>query len=114
MKKRLEELKPQLEIKTEENQKMLINLQKKQKEADAKREVCENEERECNIQKDSANALKEDCQRDLDKVLPILAQAVAVLNEIKKDDINILKSFQNPSASVVLVFEGLCYAFDED
>ncbi|KAL4494234.1 hypothetical protein ABPG73_018753, partial [Tetrahymena malaccensis] len=114
MKKRLEELKPQLEIKTEENQKMLINLQKKQKEADAKREVCESEERDCKIQKDNANALKEDCQRELDKVLPILAEAVKILSKISKDDINILKSFQNPSPSVVLVFEGLCYAFDED
>jgi len=58
MKKRLEELKPQLAIKTEENQKMLINLQKKQKEADSKREICEAEERECNIQRDAANNLK--------------------------------------------------------
>lgn len=72
---------------------MLIILQKKQKEADAKREICEGEERECNMQRDSANALKEDCQRDLDKVLPILAEAVKVLAKISKDDINILKSF---------------------
>ena len=93
---------------------MLIILQKKQKEADSKREICEAEERECNIQRDSANNLKQDCQRDLDKVLPILAEAVKILSKISKDDINILKSFQNPTDSVVLVFEGVCYAFDED
>lgn len=37
-----------------------------------------------------------------------------ILSKISKDDINILKSFQNPTDSVVLVFEGVCYAFDED
>jgi len=40
---------------------MLIQLQKKQKEADAKKEICELEEKDCNIQRDKANALKEDC-----------------------------------------------------
>lgn len=40
---------------------MLIVLQKKQKEADAKREICEGEERECNGQRDAANFLKLDC-----------------------------------------------------
>jgi dynein heavy chain len=48
----LKELQPLLKEKTEENSKMLINLQKKQKEANAQREVCESDERECNIKKE--------------------------------------------------------------
>lgn len=38
------------------------------------------------MQRDSANALRNDCQNDLDKVLPILASAAEALNKIKKDD----------------------------
>jgi dynein heavy chain len=48
-------------VKTEENTKMLIILQKKQKEADAERLICEGEEKECNIQREEANALRMDC-----------------------------------------------------
>ncbi|EAS04067.1 axonemal dynein heavy chain (macronuclear) [Tetrahymena thermophila SB210] len=114
MQKELEELQPQLVIKTEQNQKMLIHLQKKQKEADAKREVCENEEKDCNVQRDKANALKEDCQQELDKVLPILGKAAQALDNITKDDMTTLKSFTKPPEAAAIVMEGMCYAFDED
>ena len=41
MQKELEELKPKLEVATVENKELLVNLTKNQKEADAKKEVCE-------------------------------------------------------------------------
>ena len=41
MQKELEELKPQLEKATIENKQLLVNLQANQKEADAKKKVCE-------------------------------------------------------------------------
>ena len=40
MQKELEELQPKLEIATVENKKLLVDLQKNQKEADAKKSVC--------------------------------------------------------------------------
>ena len=40
---------------------MLINLQKKQKEAEAKKQICELEEKETNVKRDEANALRLDC-----------------------------------------------------
>lgn len=45
MQKQLEELKPKLEIATIENKELLVNLQKNQKDADAKKLICEGEER---------------------------------------------------------------------
>jgi dynein heavy chain len=58
--------------------------------------------------------LKEDCQNDLDKVLPLLAGAAKALDNITTDDMTTLKSFTNPPEPAQLVMEGLCYAFDED
>lgn len=65
---------------------MLIVLQKKQKEADGKKQICEADEKECNITRDSANALKTDCQAELAKVLPLLDAANEALDKITKDD----------------------------
>ena len=72
MQKELEDLQPLLEKATIENKQLLVNLQANQKEADAKKTVCEAEEKECNITRDEANALRADCQKDLDRVLPLL------------------------------------------
>ena len=114
MQKELEELKPKLEIATIENKELLVNLQKNQKDADAKKLICEGEERECNIQRDEANHLRADCQQDLDRVLPLLDQAAAALDKITQDDMTQLKSYVNPPVAAAIVMEGVCYVFNED
>ena len=58
--------------------------------------------------------LREDCQKELDKVLPLLAAASEALDKITKDDMTTLKSFAKPPDSAAIVMEGLSYAFDED
>jgi dynein heavy chain len=58
--------------------------------------------------------LATDCQRELDKVTPILEGAAALLDKIEKKDIDTLKSFPKPPASAAIVMEGLCYAFNKD
>lgn len=91
-----------------------MNLQKNQKDADAKKLICEGEEKECNIQRDEANALRADCQQDLDRVLPLLDQAAAALDKITQDDMTQLKSYVNPPPAAAIVMEGVCYVFNED
>ena len=114
MKVELNDLKPQLQEKTEINQKMLLNLTQKAKEADAERLVCEAEERECNVQREEANQLKNDCQKDLDQVLPLLRNAVKALESLSKDDITTIKSFNQPPKALDIVMQGLCYVLGED
>ncbi|KAM3134228.1 hypothetical protein pb186bvf_013648 [Paramecium bursaria] len=114
MQKELEELQPQLEKATIDNSQLLIQLQKKQKEADAKKQICLQDEKQCNFIRDDANKLKLDCQNDLDKVLPILEAASEALKSIKKEDIQYLKSLPKPPASAAIVMEGVCYVFNED
>ncbi|EGR32288.1 hypothetical protein IMG5_089580 [Ichthyophthirius multifiliis] len=114
MQRDLEELQPQLVVKTEQNQQMLIYLQQKQKEADEKMEICELEEKECNAQRNISNALKQECEQELQKVLPLSAIAAKSLDNISKNDMTTLKSFTKPPEAVAIIMEGLCYAFDED
>lgn len=114
MQKELEELQPQLEKATIENKQLLVNLQANQKEADAKKTICQAEEKECNVTRDEANALRADCQKDLDRVLPLLDQASAALDKISQDDMTQLKSFVKPPPAAAIVMEGVCYVFGED
>jgi dynein heavy chain len=45
--------------------------------------VCEEEERITNIQRAEANELKESCEADLSRVLPLLDEAAKALEKIK-------------------------------
>jgi len=76
--------------------------------------MCELEEKECNIKREEANALRNDCQQELDKVLPLLAAAGEALDKIGRDDMVQLKSFTNPPPAAAIVMEGVCYTFNED
>lgn len=114
MQEELNELQPKLEKATAENKTLLANLQKSQKDADAKKAVCEGEEKECNIQRDEANKMEADCKRDLDEVLPALDEAAEALDKISQEDMTQLKSYVNPPVSASVVMEGICYAFNED
>jgi dynein heavy chain len=114
MKIELNELKPILQVKTEENLKMLQNLQKEQKKADNDRLICESEERECNLQREQANQMKDDCQKDLDQVLPILNKAVKSLENLSRDDITKIKSYTKPPTALDYVMQGLCIILGED
>lgn len=114
MQKELEDLQPKLEKATIENKALLVNLQKSRAEADAKKAVCQGEEKECNIQRDEANILRADCQRDLDQVIPLLEEAAQALDKITQDQMTQLKSYVNPPVSAAVVMEGVCYAFNED
>ncbi|CAD8081115.1 unnamed protein product [Paramecium sonneborni] len=113
MKATLQELHPKLHKLTLENSHLLINLQKKHKEADIKKQQCEQEEYECNQEKQKADKLRQECQDELDKVLPLLASATSALEKITNEDMIQLKSFQKPPLAVSIVMEGMCYIFDE-
>ncbi|CAD8045721.1 unnamed protein product [Paramecium sonneborni] len=114
IRKVLFELQPKLEKATVENLELLKNIQKKQKEADQTRLICEYDEQQCSLKREEANQLKDICQKQLDNVLPLLSKATEALEKITKDDMILLKSFQKPPPSAAVVMQGLCYAFQED
>ena len=47
--------------------------------------------------------MRADCQKDLDRVLPLLDQAAAALDKITQDDMTQLKSYNNPPPAAAIV-----------
>lgn len=103
-----------LEQLTADNQKLLEDLEQKQVEADQKKLQCMVEEKECEAQREAADVLKNECQTQLNKVLPLLKQATDALQNVNKDDLTRMKSYTSPPEAVRLVVEGLCYVFSLD
>ena len=58
--------------------------------------------------------MRADCQKDLDRVLPLLDEASAALDKISQDDMTQLKSYVKPPPAAGIVMEGVCYVFGED
>jgi dynein heavy chain, axonemal len=50
--------------------------------------------------------------QDLDEAIPALEAAVACLNDLKKSDIDEVKSLKTPPSGVRLVMEVCCIMFD--
>ncbi|KRX10161.1 P-loop containing nucleoside triphosphate hydrolase [Pseudocohnilembus persalinus] len=110
----LENLQIRLQDLKVDNQQIIEDIQVKSEEVDQKKKMCEQEEKETQKQKDEAEQLQEECESDLSKVLPILKQAADALKNIKKDDLTKMKSYANPSESIRLVMEGVCFALGVD
>lgn len=71
------------------------------------------DEAETNIVREEANSLKETCQTELDRVLPMLEEAAKALDKITKDNVNTMKSYPKPPAALDIVMQGVIIAFNE-
>lgn len=56
----------------------------------------------------AAQAIKDDCDSDLQEAIPAFNAALSALNTLKPPDITIVKSMKNPPAAVKLVLEAVC------
>jgi dynein heavy chain len=112
MQAELEELKPFLKKTAEETAQLMVVIEKEQKDAAKTEALVSADEAVANAQAESANAMKADCQKDLDKAMPALESAVQALNSLKKSDIVEVKAMGKPPDGVVLVSKALCWAFN--
>lgn len=55
-----------------------------------------------------ANAIRTECDADLQEVMPILNAANDALNTLTPQDIQIVRSMKRPPAGVRLVMEAVC------
>jgi len=83
MQKELELLQPQLVVAAEENEKMLVIIQRESAEVETKSEKVRSEEASANEQAAVSQALKEECEADLAEALPALNAALAALDTLK-------------------------------
>jgi dynein heavy chain len=108
MKQELEDLQPILLQTAEDTNKLLAQIDKDTKEAEATRAVVEAEEAIANIKAAEAKAIKDDCEAELDVAMPMLNAALAALDTLTKADITEVKAMKNPPAAVKLVMEACC------
>ncbi len=62
---------------------------------------------------ESTQAMKDDCQRDLEVALPALRSAEDAVSKLNKEAITEVKSFRNPPEVVVLVMMAVCFLKDQ-
>jgi len=103
----LEQMQPQLEVLTVETTRLMGILKKEEQEAKSQREIVDRETSVCAETEQIAKVLKEECEADLAKALPLLEDALSALDALKKDDVYEIKSMKRPPVGVRLTMEAI-------
>ena len=83
MQKELEELQPQLVKTADENEKMMVIIERESGEVEVTSEKVRAEEAIANQQAAEAQMLKDECEAELAEAIPALEAAIAALNTLK-------------------------------
>ncbi|XP_076366412.1 dynein axonemal heavy chain 3-like isoform X2 [Tachypleus tridentatus] len=108
MQDELTALHPQLIQTSAETERLMIKIEQDTVEVEAKKEVVAADEALANKAAAVAQAIKDECAKDLAEAIPALESAVAALNTLKQQDITVVKSMKNPPGGVKLVMEAIC------
>ena len=108
----LQELQPQLKKTTEETVEMLAKIEKESVEVESTRKTVSADEAIASSKAEESTAMKTECENDLAEALPLLNAALAALDTLKKNDIDLVKSMKNPPDGVKLVMEAVCVMKD--
>jgi dynein heavy chain, axonemal len=108
----LKEMEPKL-IKTQaEVEAMIVQISKDKIAAAETKAIVEVEEASASKKAADTQAIADDAQRDLDQALPALDEAVQCLKDLKKSDIDEVKSLGRPPANVIKTLHACCIMFD--
>ena len=108
MQNELEALQPQLVESSKKVDEIMIIVEKDSIEAAKVEKVVKADEAVANEQAMAAKAIKDECDSDLAKAIPILEAALKALKTLTQNDITIVKSMKNPPAPVKLTMEAVC------
>ncbi|KAF6028575.1 DNAH7 [Bugula neritina] len=104
----LTELQPQLIVASKDVDDMVVVIEKESIEVEKVAKVVSQDEAVANEQASAAQAIADDCDRDLSKALPILNAALAALDTLTPQDITLVKTMKSPPGGVKLVLEAIC------
>lgn len=108
MQQKLFDLQPKLKQLSDETEQIMITIERDTAQAEKKKEVVGADEAAANEAAAGAQAIKDDCDGDLQEAIPAFNAALAALNTLKPPDITIVKSMKNPPSAVKLVLEAVC------
>lgn len=112
LKATLTEMEPQLIQTQADVELMIIQITKDKALAAETKAKVEIEEASASEQAAATKAIADSAQKDLDEAIPALAEAVQCLKDLKKSDIDEVKSFLKPSLNVVRTLQAVCIMFD--
>uniref|UniRef100_UPI00398F1DFB dynein axonemal heavy chain 7 isoform X1 n=2 Tax=Pristiophorus japonicus TaxID=55135 RepID=UPI00398F1DFB len=104
----LEALQPELIVASFAVDEMMVMIEKESIEVSRTEEIVKADEIIANEQAMAAKAIKDECDADLAKALPVLESALAALDTLTTQDITVMKSMKSPPAGVKLVMEAIC------
>lgn len=108
MQQKLFDLQPKLKQLSDETEQIMVTIERDTAQAEKKKEVVGADEAAANEAAAAAQAIKDDCDGDLQEAIPAFNSALAALNTLKPPDITIVKSMKNPPSAVKLVLEAVC------
>ena len=113
MKAELILLRPQIDQKTEETEKLMIVLDEQKKIADEQAKLTAIEETAAQKLYNEVMVIKTDCEQELAKAMPIYKEALGALDTLNKNDIIEMKSYAKPPEDLVLVISAVCFLLDK-
>jgi dynein heavy chain len=103
LKAMLIKLRPEIDRKEEETQKLVVDLEKQREIATHQEKINEKEEAESQKLFNEVKTIKTDCEEQLDKAMPIYREALSALDTLNKNDIIEMKSYAKPPEDLILV-----------
>lgn len=113
MKAELILLRPQIDQKTEETEKLMVVLDEQKKIADEQAKITAVEETAAQKLYNEVMVIKTDCEQELAKAMPIYKEALGALDTLNKNDIIEMKSYAKPPEDLVLVIQAVCFLMDK-
>ncbi|KAM6955770.1 LOW QUALITY PROTEIN: dynein axonemal heavy chain 7-like [Lycodopsis pacificus] len=104
----LEALQPKLRVASKEVDEMMVGVEHESVEVANTEKVVKEDEAVANKQAMDAKAIKDECDADLAKAMPILESALSALKTLTNQDITVVKSMISPPPGVKLVMEAIC------
>lgn len=104
----LNDLEPKLRAMAIDCRHMTSEIELKTIEASVATEQVKRDELVANAQAASAEAMEDECSKDLAQAVPVLEDALQALNTLKPADITLVKSMKNPPSAVKLVMAAVC------
>ncbi|XP_050716714.1 dynein axonemal heavy chain 3-like isoform X3 [Eriocheir sinensis] len=105
-------LQPRLVETSANTEALMIKIEQDTIQVERKKELVAADEAVANKKFADAQAIKDDCEKELAKAVPALNAATDALNTLKQDDIRVVKAMKNPPSGVKLVMEAVCVMLD--
>ncbi|CAK9814603.1 Dynein axonemal heavy chain 7 [Anthophora plagiata] len=105
-------LQPKLLVAAKDVEAMFLDVQRESEEAAAMEQIVKRDEEAAMVVAHEADAIRAECDADLQEVMPILNAANDALNTLTPQDIQIVRSMKRPPAGVRLVMEAVCILKD--